>query len=367
MIKMKTKVFMLSMATVFMMAACTGTHDPDDNDPSGVTGPFTLSVDKAEIESDGQDAAVFTITDAEGRVLTDSEHIRNASFQIVETGEWRTDIGSGEAPNVFTSISDGTYTIKAMYEGEYCQNEVKVTSKNRSAYELFHKNVLIYRFTATWCQFCPSMTVALDKMNDYSDDHSIVMEFHGNDQYTFPAISDYANEIYGTKGFPYCIYSLAQESGKRTVNDIHRTIKSVLTDYPARTGIKGSASVQDGSLVVDAAVKASAEGEYDLVLAVLKDDCKPSTPADGSTVYEDEYDNVIVGITGNFKNMSADKFSLGKNEEKQISRQIPDFSVSDPDKYEVILYTLVKAADGKTVVDNAVSIPLGESTDYRYN
>jgi len=53
MIKMKTKVFMLSMATVLMMAACTGTHDPEDNDPSGVTGPFTLSVDKAEIESDG--------------------------------------------------------------------------------------------------------------------------------------------------------------------------------------------------------------------------------------------------------------------------------------------------------------------------
>lgn len=364
---MKNNVFLLSFMTVFMLAACAGAHDPDDGSISDVTAPFTLSVDKPEIESDGKDAAIFTITDAQGRILTDAGHIRNTSFQIVETGEWRTDIGSGEAPNVFTSISDGTYTIKAMYEGEYCQNEVTVTSKNRSAYELFHKNVLIYRFTATWCQFCPSMTVALDKINDWSEDHSIVMEFHGNDQYTFDAISSYANEIYGTKGFPYCIYSLAQESGKRTVNDIQRAIKSVLVDYPAKTGIKGSASVQDGGVVVNATVKASAEGEYDLVMAVLKDDCKPSAPADGSTVYEDEYDDVIVGITGNFKNMSSERFSLGKNEEKQVRKEIAEFPVSDPGKYEVILYTLVKTEEGKTVVDNAVSIPLGESVDYRYN
>ena len=151
------------------------------------------------------------------------------------------------------------------------------------------------------------------------------------------------------------------------MNDIQRTIKSVLVDYPAKTGIKGSASVQDGGIVVDAAVKASAEGEYDLVLAVLKDDCKPSAAADGSAVYEDEYDDVIVGITGNFKNMSSDKFTLGKDEEKQVSKKIAGFSVSDPDKYEVILYTLVKTAEGKTVVDNAVSIPLGESADYCYN
>lgn len=363
---MKFNAFLLLMMTAFMIVSCAGSHDPDDNGMNEVTAPFTLSVDKSVIESDGKDAAVFTITDAKGHVLTDEQYIRNTSFHIVETGEWRTDIGSGDAPNVFTSISDGTFTIQAMYEGEYCENEVKVTSRNRSAYELFHKNVLIYRFTATWCQFCPSMTVALGKIDEYCDDHSIVMEFHGNDQYTFSAISDYANEIYATKGFPYCVYSQAAESGKRTVNDIQRTIKSVLSDYPARTGIKASSSVQNGTLIVNATVKASVAGEYDLAMAVVRDDCKPSAPADGSVVYEDEYDDVIVEITSNFRNMSSEKFSLGKNEEKALSKEKSGFTAPQ-DKCSIILFTLMKNSQGNTIVDNAVSIPVGETVEYRYN
>ena len=359
------KLFILFPLAVAFLAACTGGVEPDVQQTEPVA-PFTLSVDKAQIESNGKDAATFTITDANGQVLTDLSHIRNTSFYIVETGEWRTDIGSGDAPNVFTSITDGTYTVKAMYEGEYCENEVKVESVNRKAYELFHKNVLIYRFTATWCQYCPSMTEALAKINDFSKDHSLVMEIHGSDQYTFDGISAYASEIYSTVGFPYCNYALAFGSGKKTVNDIHKNIKSVLVDYPAQTGIKASASVQNGKLVVDATVMASVAGEYDMAMAIIMDDCKPSASADGSAVYEDEYDNVVVGITGNYRAMSSDKFSLGKNEEKKIVKEVADFK-SNSDKCRVILFTLMKTPGGNTIVDNAVSVPVGQTVDYRYN
>ena len=350
---------------ICLVAACTGGHEPETNGTPAVA-PFTLTVDKTQIESNGKDAATFTITDANGQVLTDLAHIRNTSFYIVETKEWKTDIGSGDAPNIFTSITDGTYTIKAMYEGEYCENEVQVQAVNRKEYELFHKNVLIYRFTATWCQYCPAMTEALAKINDFSKDHSLVMEFHGSDQYTFDGISAFASEIYSTVGFPYCNYSLALGSGKKTVNDIHSNIKSVLVDYPAQTGIKAETSVQNGVLTVNATVMASAAGEYDLAMAVIMDDCKPSAPTDGSAVYEEEYDNVIRAITGNYRAMSSDKFSLGKNEEKAVVKEIPDFKLAQ-DKCEVILFTLRKISEDNTIVDNAVSVPVGQSVDYRYN
>ena len=347
-----------------LLTACEG-QEPGGQEAAPVP-PFTLSVDKAQIESSGKDVATFTITDAEGQVLTDLAHIRNTSFYVVETKEWRTDIGSGTAPNVFTSITDGTYTIQAMYEGEYCENEVQVESVNRKEYELFHKNVLIYRFTATWCQYCPSMTEALAKINDFSKDHSLVMEFHGSDQYTFDGISEYASSIYSTLGYPYCDYSLVMGSGKRTMNDLHNNIKSVLVDYPAQTGIKAETKVENGNLVVNATVMASVAGEYDMAMAVLMDDCKPSAPADGSPVYEEEYDNVIRAITGNYKAMSTDRFSLGKNEEKSIVKEIPDFKFPQ-DKCKVILFTLMRTSEGKTIVDNAVSVPVGQSVDYRYN
>lgn len=361
---MKKLSIFLSLVAV-LATACTGGHEPEVQETPAV-GPFTLSVDKTQIESDGKDAATFTITDANGQVLTDLAHIRNTSFYVVETNEWRTDIGSGDAPNVFTSITDGTYTVKAMYEGEYCENEVQIESVNRKEYELFHKSVLIYRFTATWCQYCPSMTEALAKINDFSKDHSIVMEFHGNDQYTFEGISEYASSIYSTVGFPYCDYSLVFGSGKRTLNDLHKNIKSVLIDYPAQTGIKVQTKVENGNLVVNAAVTASVSGEYDLAMAVLMDDCVPSAPADGKPVYEEEYDNVIRAVTGNYRAMSADKFSLGKNEEKVVVKTVPDFKF-DQDKCRVVLFTLRKTAGGLTIVDNAVSVPVGQSVEYRYN
>ena len=359
------RLFIFLPLVAGLFAACTGGHEPEVIDTPAVA-PFTLTVDKTQIESNGKDAATFTITDANGQVLTDLAHIRNTSFYIVETKEWRTDIGSGDAPNVFTSITDGTYTVQAMYEGEYCTNEVQIEAVNRKEYEMFHKNVLIYRFTATWCQYCPSMTEALGKINDFSKDHSLVIEFHGSDQYSFDGISAFASEIYSTVGFPYCNYALAFGSGKKTVNDIHKNIKSVLVDYPAQTGIKAETSVQNGTLVVNATVMASKAGEYDLAMAVLMDDCKPSAPADGSAVYEDEYDNVIRAITGNYRAMSSDKFSLGKSEEKTLIKEVPDFKLAQ-DKCKVVLFTLVKTADGNTVVDNAVSVPVGQSVDYRYN
>ena len=253
-----------------------------------------------------------------------------------------------------------------MYEGEYCTNEVTVESVNRKEYELFHKNVLIYRFTATWCQFCPSMTEALAKMNDFSKGHSIVMEFHGKDQYTCRAISDYALGIYSTVGYPYCDYSLVVGSGNRTMNDLHNNIKSVLVDYPAQTGIKAETKVENGNIIVNATVMASVAGEYDLAMAVLMDDCIPSAPADGSAVYEEEYDNVIRAITGNYRAMSSDKFSLDKGTENSIVKEVPDFKFPQ-EKCKVILFTLMRTSEGKTIVDNAVSVPVGQSVDYRYN
>ena len=352
----------MPLMAIFALTACAGTIDSDDQDGAPVA-PYTLSVDKAEIESDGADVATFRITDANGKVLTDADNIRNTSFHVVELGEWRSGIGSDEAPNQFSSIEDGTFTIQAMYNGEYCKNDVKVTSKNRSKYEKFHKNVLLYRFTATWCGYCPSMTTALGKINDYTKKHSLIMEIHGNDEFTLQATSDYANSIYNTDGFPYCNYSLTGGSTKRTVNDIQGFVKDVLYNYPARTGIKAT-SVVDGDVIkVNATINASVAGEYDLALAVVKDGCVP-TAADAN---EDVYDNVLVGITANYKQMGAGTPSMQKDAERQVFMEIPAANYKNSlDKCDIILFTLMKVGD-KVVVDNAVSFKIGSSVEYQYN
>lgn len=353
-------IFLLTVLT--SVASCTGTHDPE---AEGNGQSYTLTADKTSIESDGMDAVTFTITDSEGNVLTDKEHIREASFQIVETGQWRSVKGGDEHPNVFTSITDGTYTVKAMYDGVYCDNEVSFTSANRSKYELFHKNVLIYRFTATWCGYCPSMTTALANIGENAKDHSIVVELHGNDQYSFDAITEYTTLIYNTKGFPYCVYSLVEESGKRTVNDIQKHISNVCAKYPAQTGIKASVQLSGSALTVKGAVKASVQGTYDLGMAIIKDNCIPSSPSEAN---ESVYNDVLCAITGNYSAMSSDgSFPLAADQEYTFAKEISDasFAVGSKD-YQVVLFTLVKK-DGRSIIDNAISVGIGESVDYRYN
>ena len=346
----------------FTVAACAGTIDPAEQGGEPVA-PFTLSADKTQIESDGADMATFTIKDANGTVLTDADHIRNTSFQIVELDEWHSGVGSSEAPNTFSSITDGTYTIKAMYNGEYCTNEVKVTSKNRAAYEKFYKNVLLYRFTATWCGYCPSMTSALEKVNDYTKNHSIIMQIHGNDEFAMSAMSSFATEIYNSQGYPYCDYSLTGGSTKRTVNDIQRFVKDVLYTYPARTGIKASSAIEGDVIKVNATIQASVAGEYDLACAVIKDGCVPSA-ADAN---EKVYDNVLVGITANYRQMVAGTPSMQKDSERQVFLELPSASFKDvADKCTIILFTLTKV-NGKVVVDNATTLKIGGSVDYKYN
>lgn len=365
-------IHLLPLMAVFAAASCAGTHDPSDSADGTPQAPFTLSVDKETIESDGQDAATFTITDASGLVLTDADHIRNTSFYIEELDEWHSGMGTGDAPNILTSIVDGTYTVSAMYDGKYCLNTVTVTSRNRGLYEVFHKNVAVYRLTGTWCQYCPYMTEALNNVNDFTKDHMVLLEFHNGDEFSVPynSTTDLAGFLlsrYGTEddGYPFCVYGAEEGSRKKTVNDIQKFVKTQLADHPARTGIRASSSVKDGKLVVDATVKASAAGEYDLGMAVLRDNCIPTS----GTAYEKVYDDVVLSISGNFYAMSSDgSFSLAADQECSLQRTWESVTLlGDTSDLKVVLFTMTKDTDGSFHIDNTVSFKVGEDVEYRYN
>lgn len=362
---MKNRKTILMMLASCAVAACHGTQDGGTVNADGTVEPYTLTVDKQTIESDGVDYATLTITDAAGQVLTEGFSLRNASFHIAETDEWRSGIGTGEDPNKFSSIIDGTYTITAMYNGIECEAPVQVTAQNRNKYERFHKNVAIYRLTGTWCQYCPYMTEALNNRDAYTKDHSIVLEFHNADEFAvgYSMTMDYAGYLdqkYGGNGYPYCIYSLAEGSGKRTVNDIKRMVKNILVTYPAQTGVKASSTLDGQKLTVNATVMASSDGKYDLGMAVLKDNCVPSGSA-----YEEIYNDVVLVTSGNFFAMSTDSFSLQADAEVRFEKTWESDKL-DTKNCRVVLFTL-REVDGKVIIDNAVDFKVGSSVEYRYN
>jgi hypothetical protein len=197
------------------------------------------------------------------------------------------------------------------------------------------------------------------------------MEFHNGDEFSvaYNSAMDLAAFLlsrYGTKddGYPYCIYSISEGSGKRTVNDIKRFVMNRLVEHPAQTGIKASSTLVDGKLTVNASVMASVAGKYDLGMAVLKDRCVP-TPNPQNPPHEDIYNDVVISASGNFYAMSTDSFTLEAEAEKTMVREWESPKL-DADDCRVVLFTL-READGKVIIDNAVDFKAGETIDYRYN
>lgn len=354
------------MAAAAIMWGCSGTIDPETGADETPTEPYTLSVDKTEIEANGSDAATFRITDANGLDLTGSKYIKNTSFHIEGTEEYLSGL-TMEAPNRFTYTIDGTYTISAMYNGKKCSNTVNITVKNRSKYEKFHKNVALYRLTGNWCPNCPAMTTGINGLDSYSKNHSVVMEFHNADEFSvqYNATQDLAAALMSKLGnnlYPYCIYALDEGSGATSSAEIKDYIKKQLLNNPAKTGIMAASSYADGKITLNASVMASEEGTYDLGIAILKNNCVPKEAA-----AESVYHNVVVSISGNMMYMSQDAFLLKADAEKKIDRTI-DINIAEAEKndFRIVLFTL-REKGSKIVTDNIVEFKLGESIDYILN
>lgn len=344
-------------------AACT-----PDNGGSDVVGlaPFTLSVDKPVIESDGQQTATFKIVDANGVVITDnSELMSKIYFKNEATGR-----RLPRKTKTFRSVEDGEYTFSATFSGEPCANTVTIKSENRSVYEVFRKNVCIYRFTATWCQNCPSMTQGLERVDDWTKDRIVELGLHGAGS-TFAItdgknyIADYLYPRFGAGGFPSCVYDLDFMSEVRAYSDIENIIFDRIALAPATCGIKANSSYSNGVLTLNAWVKTSTGGKYDIGYALLEDDCDG-----GAGAYEEEYDNVVKSISANYEFMSSAAKELQVNEEHkfvELSQNVGISSDADLSKFSLAVFAL-KQSGNKVVIDNVVEIPVnGGNIDYSYN
>lgn len=352
---------LIYLLPLLMMAACT---EKTGDDVVG-QAPYTLSVDKTEIESDGKQQATFKITDANGNVLTDNTELMSKIYFKNEATGRRLE----RKTKVFRSVEDGEYTFSATFSGEACENTVTIKSKNRSSYEVFKKNVCLYRFTATWCVNCPSMTEGLDRVSDWTKSRLVELDMHGNGS-TYALsdgnkyVADYLISQFKTGGFPSCVYDLDLMSESRMYSEIEDIVFNRIAENPATCGIKASSTFADGVLSFEASVKSSTGGKYDLGYALLVDNLPGGTGA-----YEDVYNNVVIALSGNYEIFSTAAKTLTKDQEAKIVELTQKVDLPAAAKLsDCSLVVFALKENGKDIViDNSVRFPLGGSVDYIYN
>ena len=318
-----TMFFMSSLICLCgCFTACSGNSDDNGEEPDNgeVTGPITLTVDKAKIEANGTDVATFTVTDANGKVLTTSEYMKNVYFEDVTTGDYLE-----RRTNTFSAVENGTH-----------------------------------KFTA--------MTSALKKVEELMPGRMVKMAFHSSSSSaTDPFHLSQTSTImgrFGASGFPTCIYDLKVMSIDRNVSAIKQTLQSQIRQYPATCGIKVNTSYNSsmGEITVDAALKSSLGGEYDLVYVLVTD----GLTASGGN--ETSYDYTVRAISNNYLSMSTDgRFTVSANEEHTAAT----FSISNaknlnPATSRVVVYALRKVDDAY-MVDNITECSINGSIDYLYN
>ena len=297
-----------------------------------------------------------------GKVLTTSEYMKNVYFEDVTTGDYLE-----RRTNTFSAVENGTHKFKAYYL-DWESDEVSVTAQNRKNYELFYRKVGVFKMTGTWCTYCPAMTSALKKVEELMPGRMVKMAFHSSSSSaTDPFHLSQTSTImsrFGASGFPTCIYDLKVMSIDRNVSAIKQTLQSQIRQYPATCGIKVNTSYNSsmGEITVDAALKSSLGGEYDLVYVLVTD----GLTASGGN--ETSYDYTVRAISNNYLSMSTDgRFTVSANEEHTAAT----FSISNaknlnPATSRVVVYALRKVDDAY-MVDNITECSINGSIDYLYN
>ena len=374
---MKRILFILSAA---LFVACSGTIDPEDQNqqqpdleiPAEYAEPFTLSVDKSEVEADGKDCVTFSLKDAYGREMLDD-------MKALQGINITSDMGV-RVPRMTTTatfISNGTYVFSAKYKGIKSDNTIEVKAQNRAKYEKFHRNVGLFKCTSVWCSACPGMARNMHNFSEDAKDHSVVIAFHGNygsnDPFSLYVqgkdLGSYVMGYFGGNGWPTLIYDMDEVlKTSYSTSDMEATIMQRRIDSPATCGIKvSSVAVEGTALKVKASLTSSTGGEYDLACAVLRDGL---VYKGGYSMNDDGvYNEVAVALSESFLGYYNGETVA---QDAEISEEFSfDFSDKVPSAEElkgfyVAVYAHRKTAKG-SVVDNIVTCAYGQSVDYHLN
>ena len=343
---MKQRLFFLRRALVFAtlssavaFTACGG-DDDTPADASLVLTPSASTVRTGE-------AVTFTVTDND-RDVTALSQIFDLTTGNVLTG-------------AFSTEKPGAYQFAAVYDGRTSPAVSVNVQSSTATTDTYFRRVLVLKFTATWCTYCPNMTSALETVEGAYPGRMIILAMHSDDAYALaeePALA----RAFGVDGLPTSVFDY-RETASYSVALLKAKVKRSLTEFPAVCGIALQSKTEDGKIKVDATVRFQQTGDYKIG-CVLSEDGVHAPGTIGSK--DGYYHHVARAFATNATGLDIGNRAAGEEYTKTFEFEADDAWALD--NCHVVVFILNKQTGDNEVyyVNQAATCPVNGSSDFAY-
>lgn len=321
--------------------------------------PFAGCSDSGDEKTSGEKELKLVLS--EERVHTGNE----VSFTVLEgekdvTAEARIRNVESDADvdAVFIPEKTGIYRFEAELNGLISKPVSLTAIGSFEPQGEFYRQVLVLKFTATWCTYCPLMTSALDKLDEEEPDRMVVMAVHCNDSYSITEGEKLASD-FKISAIPRSVFDYRVTTNYGAA-ELKNALNAELSDYPAVSGIAAESKVEKEQINVEAKIRFSEKGRYRVCCTVIEDELYYP---DGYS--EDGYYHHVVRAFATPRTGAA----LGECEAGTEYPCAYTFSVDNKWNLEncnVLIYVMKE--DGSAVyTNNVVLLPVQNgSCDFRY-
>lgn len=250
-------------------------------------------------------------------------------------------------------------------------------------FRTYYRRSLALRFTATWCQWCPSMGEAVDMAMEETGDRIVPFNCHpttSGDGLGWSGTSVFIGRYNPDEEFPlgifnsYAVVSNASSASKTSEAYVALSDEAV-SEVKATTCISAESNITDGNLEVNVNILTDEDYEYKVGVFVLENNVIGFQNNGG-----DNYVHNHV-VRQNITAVEGDKFDsrAGEISTLRFSEPLSSSIKSIDNAYLVIYVTYDGTASSRTVdksnvtykdyglvVDNVITLPLRGSVEFQY-
>ena len=366
-------------------AACSGTVDPDAQEPDVPAGNpmeevpegvLRIFADKTEITADGNETVTFT-------VMFGKEDVSTAQT-LVLLREFGGEVKRSKAANKFSTVTAGTYkfTAEYYYGGKhYTDNEVTVEAKPFFSGEAktYKQRVLGVYFTSTGCTSCPSATKGIKNLQEANPGMISVAAFHSHmagvtDPMTIQETSVFNAVLGGFQGLPRLFWNMRK--GTEFIGPtFDQGLAEEIASYEPQCGVSiktepipdaydGMPEDHISPYQIKVGITSNIPSVYRYLVFVVEDGIVAEQTGDRDYVHNNVVRAVLTSEKGDKIN---DNLPLTTGVEVTAAKTLEISPEWNCDNIRIIVAATTSSDGGYTfVANNVAECKLGESVSYQY-